>query len=164
MCFSRSAPPTLIEGLLWAPGATLPGRLQALSSCVMQAHAFSYLKVELTIQSSVLHQAEAGSSPEVVSCCLFPPLSYSPDALTSFSCGHFLYNVLHMTGIAHESSSQGLLLGHVCVRRRWYCVWMGVGKSISSYLLGSLWQVSESLPASVCSSVKREECDHLETL
>lgn len=141
LCFSWSAPVTLFEGLLWVTGAGLPGSLRGLGTQVVWAYESPVLlpqvgtnsEVSWTQQSSIWDQTEAGTFPEIATgSTSFSSLFCFPPSLTSFFWEHFLRNVLHVPWIAHKSSSQGLLLARVCIKRRWCWVGMGVGKNISS--------------------------------
>ena len=153
LCFSRSAPLTLFEWLPWATKFTPPGHLHAPSAWVVHACGSPVLlpqvgmnpETRCLIQSFIWDQAETGTFPKITPCSIYSPsLSYFLHSFTSVFWEHFLCNVLHMTWMAHKSSSPGLFLSHVSIKRRWCWMGMGVGKNISSGVWKT-WDFSEFL-------------------
>lgn len=114
LCFSRSAPLTLFEQLPWVTKFPPPGHLHAPSAWVAHARGSPVLLSQVgtnpeawcLTHSFIWDQAETGTFPKTTPCSIYSPSSsYFLHSLTSVFWEHFLCNVLHMTWMAHKSSS-----------------------------------------------------------
>ena len=120
---------------LWVTGGYIPW---VPKWCRHMKVQFSCLKLELTLKPDVHSRVPAGIGLRLGGSLKSPndqllplpwpasptPLPVSPASSSCMMCG--------ITQIARESSPPGLLLGHVCIQRRW--CWVG-----SSWKEQKLW-------------------------